>query len=277
VAIIVGLLVAVSFGSGDFLGGLASRQANTITVLAIAQLAAVAGATIVALVAGGPLTGSVVLLGVGAGALNVTALGCLYHGLAIGQIGEVAPVAAVVSAVIPVTWGLAIGERPPAMALVGGALAVVAAGLITLDRDEQLGTHMGRALLLAVAAGFGFGTSFILFASSAHHSGFWPVLTARLAAVVGVGIVAVVSRAPMSPPPRPRNRAVCAGLLDVLATTLLLVAVRLGLVTVVAPVAALAPAFTVLWAWWYLRERVSRVQIGGLVVALIGLGLIATS
>ncbi len=276
-AIIVGLLVAVSFGSGDFLGGLASRQATTITVLAIAQLAAVAGATIVALVAGGPLTGSVVLLGMGAGALNVTALGCLYHGLAIGQIGEVAPVAAVVSAVIPVTWGLAIGERPPNAALVGGALAVVAAGLITLDRDEQLGKHMGRALLLAVAAGVGFGTSFILFASSAHHSGFWPVLTARLAAVVGVGIVVVVSRAPMSPPPRPRNRAICAGLLDVLATTLLLVAVRHGLVTVVAPVAALAPAFTVLWAWWYLRERVSRVQIGGLVVALTGLVLIATS
>jgi drug/metabolite transporter (DMT)-like permease len=277
VAIIVGLLVAASFGSGDFLGGLASREANTITVLATAQLVALMGATIVALVAGGPLTGSVVLLGIGAGTLNVVALGCLYQGLAIGQIGEVAPVAAVVSAVIPVCWGLAIGERPPALALVGGALAVVAAALITLERDEQLGMRMGRAVLLALSAGVGFGTSFILFADASHHSGFWPVLTARVAAVVGVGIVVVASRAPRSLPTRPRVRAIGAGFLDVLATSLLLVAVRLGLVAVVAPVAALAPAFTVLGAWWYLREKASWVQVGGLALALTGLVLIATS
>jgi drug/metabolite transporter (DMT)-like permease len=259
VAIIVGLLVAASFGSGDFLGGLASREGNTVTVLATAQLAALVGATVVALVAGGPLPGSVVLFGIGAGVLSVTALGCLYQGLAIGQIGEVAPVAAVVSAVIPVVWGLTTGERPPALALVGGALAVVAAGLITLERDEQ------------------FGTSFILFAASSHHSAFWPVLTARVAAVVCVGVVVLASRAPKSLPSRPRIRAIGAGLLDVLATALLLVAVRLGLVAVVAPVAALAPAFTVLGAWWYLRERASWVQGGGLVLALIGLVLIATA
>ncbi len=276
-AIFVGILVAAAFGSGDFLGGLASRQANTITVLALAQFTALAGAIVVALVAGGPLAGSVVLLGIGAGTLNVIALGCLYQGLAIGQIGEVAPVAAVVSATIPVAWGLAVGERPPALALVGGAMAVVAAALITLERDERHGIRMGRALMLAVSAGVGFGTSFILFADASHHSGFWPVLTARAAAVIGVGIVVTASRAPRSLPRRPRLQAVGAGLLDVLATTLLLVAVRLGLVAVVAPVAALAPAFTVFGAWWYLRERASRVQIGGLVLALAGLVLIAAS
>ncbi len=276
-AIVVGLLVAVSFGSGDFLGGLASRESNTVTVLAIAQVAAVTGAIVVAFVAGGPLTESVVLLGIGAGALNVTALGCLYQALAIGQIGEVAPVAAVVSSIIPVGWGLAIGERPPVLALMGGSLAIVAAGLITLEKDERNGIRVGRALVLAFAAGVGFGTAFILFASASHHSGFWPVLTARLAAVVGVGLVVIASRAPRSLPSRPRLLAVGAGLLDVLATVLLLVAVRLGLVATVAPVAALAPAFTVLGAWWYLRERASRLQVFGVGLALLGLVLIATS
>ncbi len=276
-AIVVGLLVAASFGSGDFLGGLASRESNTLTVLGIAQVAAVIGAIVVAFVAGGPLSESVVLLGIGAGALNVTALGCLYQGLAIGQIGEVAPVAAVVSAIIPVTWGLAAGERPPALALLGGSLAVVAAGLITLERDERNGIRVGRAHILALAAGVGFGTAFILFASASHHSGFWPVLTARLAAVVGIGLVVLASRAPRSLPPRPRLLAIGAGLLDVLATALLLVAVRLGLVATVAPVAALAPAFTVLGAWWYLREKASKVQVFGIALALMGLVLIATA
>ncbi len=276
-AVLVGLLVAASFGSGDFLGGLASRQGSTLTVLAFAQATALVGAVVVALAAGGPLTASVAWLGAGAGALNVLALGCLYQGLAIGQIGEVAPVAAVVGAVIPVVWGLAVGERPPVTALVGGGLAVAAAGLISLERDERRGLREGRALLLALAAGVGFGTSFILFADASHHSGFWPVLSARLAAAVGVGVVVAVTRAPRSLPLRPRRQAIVAGGLDVLATTLLLVAVRLGLVAVVAPVAALAPAVTVLGAWWFLQERASRVQVVGFGLALTGLVLIATA
>ena len=276
-AILVGILVAAGFGSGDFLGGLASRQGSTLTVLALAQVAALVGAMAVALAVGGPLTASAAWLGAGAGALSVTALGCLYQGLAIGQIGEVAPVAAVVGAVIPVVWGLAIGERPPAVALVGGAMAVVAAGMISLEREERRGLREGRALWLALAAGVGFGSSFILFADASHHSGFWPVLTGRMAAVVGVGLVVAFSGASLRLPVRPRWLAVGAGILDVVATTLLLVAVRKGLVAVVAPVAALAPAFTVLGAWWFLRERASVIQKAGLGLALVGLALIATA
>lgn len=274
-AILVGLLVAASFGSGDLLGGLASRRGSTLTVLAFAQLTALVGAIVVALAAGGPVTAVVVWLGATAGVLNVLALACLYQGLAIGQIGEVAPVAAVVGAVIPVAWALATGERPAALALVGSALAVVAGGLISLDRDARRGGREGR--VLALAAGVGFGTSFILFAEASHHSGFWPVLTGRVAAVLGVGVVFVAARAPRSLPSLPRWQAVGAGLLDVVATTLLLVAVRHGLVAEVAPVAALAPAFTVLGAWWFLHERASRVQAAGFGLAVAGLVLIATA
>ena len=67
-----------------------------------------------------------------------------------------------------------------------------------------------------------------------------------------------------------------AGVLDITATTLLLIAVRGGLTATVAPVAALAPAFTVGHARWYLHEKSSRLQLVGLGVALVGLALIAT-
>ena len=42
-AVLLGVLVAASFGSGDFLGGRASRRAPTLTVLMVAQATAVAG------------------------------------------------------------------------------------------------------------------------------------------------------------------------------------------------------------------------------------------
>jgi uncharacterized membrane protein len=74
---------------------------------------------------------------------------------------------------------------------------------------------------------------------------------------------------------RERRMAMLAGLLDVTATALLLLAVREGLTAVVAPVAALGPAFTVIWAWAVLREPIARIQLVGLVTALIGLVMIA--
>jgi drug/metabolite transporter (DMT)-like permease len=274
-SLLLGLLVAASFGSGDFLGGLASRRASTLAVLGLAQACALIGGVVVAVVAGGDPGGSDFAFGALAGALNVVALGCLYQGLAIGQIGVVAPVAAVIGAVIPVGWGLATGERPSALAWVGVGLAIVAGALISRERDETATEHAARSLLLAVGAGLGFGLSFIFYASTSDDSGFWPVLAARIASVVIVGVVVMITRTQLTMPRAPAGQAMSAGVLDVAASTLLLVAVRNGLTATVAPVASLAPGFTVAHAHWYLHEKASRTQVVGLMIALVGLALIA--
>ena len=64
--------------------------------------------------------------------------------------------------------------------------------------------------------------------------------------------------------------AIGAGVFDVTATALLLIAIRDGLVALVAPVAALGPAFTVMWAWLLLREPVGRVQLVGIAIGITG-------
>ena len=131
--------------------------------------------------------------------------------------------------------------------------------------------------MLALLAGVGFGFSFVCYGNTRDASEFWPVLSGRIGAVTAVVLVAVVLRISPALPRTPRLQAVAAGLLDVGATALLLVAVRNGLFATVAPVAALAPAFTVGHAWWHLRQRPSTIQIAGLVIALTGLVLIAVS
>jgi drug/metabolite transporter (DMT)-like permease len=276
-SLLLGLVVAASFGSGDFLGGLASTRAKTIAVLVTVQICALLGALVVAAIAGGDPHAGDFALGALAGVLNVGALGCLYQGLAIGRAGVVAPIAAVVGAVVPVVWGLASGENPANAALVGVVLAVVAGGLISFERGEQPGHDTGgrAALALALVAGVGFGFSFVCYGNTRDASEFWPVLSGRVGAVVAVALVAAALRISPALPGTARIQAVAAGLLDVGATALLLVAVRDGLFATVAPVAALAPAFTVFHAWWYLRQRPSAVQIAGLVIALSGLVLIA--
>src|SRR6478752_4686588 len=100
-AVLLGVLVAASFGAGDFLGGRASRRAPTLTVLLVAQATAVLGAVVVCLFVSARVA-----------PVNIVGIGLLYHGLSIGRMGVVAPLTALVASVLPVAWGVAHGERP---------------------------------------------------------------------------------------------------------------------------------------------------------------------
>ena len=66
-----------------------------------------------------------------------------------------------------------------------------------------------------------------------------------------------------------------AGVGDVLANALYLLAIRAGLLSVVAPIAALYPASTVLLALALDRERLRAVQLAGLGLAATALVLTA--
>jgi drug/metabolite transporter (DMT)-like permease len=277
VGIIVGLMAAAGFGSGDFLGGRASREASTVAVLFVAQVCAALGALVLAFAFSGDPIGRDIAYGAVAGLVNATGLGLLYRGLAIGRMGIVAPIAAVVGAVIPVAWGLLTGEQPGDVVIAGVVVAVLAGALISREHDEPGGAATSPAVLVALGAGVGFGTSFVLFAHTGDASGLWPVLAARVLAVVGAAaaIAFTARRTVVRIPARPARIAAVAGVCDVGATALLIAAIRNDLAVVVAPVAALGPGFTVLWAWTVLREPISRVQVVGLVLALVGLALIA--
>lgn len=278
-AVVLGLLVAGAYGSGDFLGGRASHSSSTAGVLMVSQASAAIGAVAVTFAFSGIVTGHDLVFGALAGAFNVLALGSLYQGLSTGRMSLVAPITAVVGSIFPISWGIVEGERPSAVVIVGVIAAVGAGALIGIAHTSEQTEGARVAVLLAIGAGLGFGTSFILFAQTAHESGNWPVLTARMSAitVVGVGIAVLSRRQPIRfPQGRDRWVALVAGGCDVAGTTLLLLAVRHGLIVVVAPVAALGPAFTVLLAWWILKEHIGRLQFTGLLIALPALMLIAT-
>jgi len=278
-AVALGVLIAAAFGSGDFAGGRASSSVPTPVVLAVAQACSVAGAAVLVVVVPGDVVARDLLIGTLAGVVNVTGLGLLYSALARHAAAVVAPVAAVVGSLVPVLWGFLQGERPSPVVLAGIAAAMVAAGLVSLGpSEERLG--MARGAAEAVAAGVALGSSLVLFSETGRASGQWPVLSARAGALVAVVVaVAVLSLSSVGrvrlPHGRPLALAVTAGAFDVTATALLVYAVRRELLSVVAPIASLAPAFTVVLAWLLTHERVNAVQRAGLVVAVAGLALIA--
>jgi drug/metabolite transporter (DMT)-like permease len=281
VSALLGLLVAFAFGSGDFFGGRAAREASTVAVLFVGQVVAVAGAFVVASAVGADVAPADVGYGVAAGVTNGAGLGLLYHGLAHARVSVVAPLTAVVAALVPVTWALARGERPGGVVLAGAACAVVAGALVAREPAVEAYGGAGRVpgVPVALAAGALLGTSLVFFAETSEASGFWPVVAARgatlLAVTVVLAVMAVAAAGVAFPAGTGLRLALAAGALDLAATTLLLVSVRRGLLVVVAPLAALAPAFTVGWARLVFGEPIARVQAIGLGLGLVGLVLVA--
>src|ERR1700681_51082 len=192
-AVLLGVLVAASFGSGDFLGGRASRRAPTLTVLTVAQAVAVAGAIVVCVFVGARVSTHDIAFGALAGCVNIVGLGLLYQGLAVGRMGVVAPLTAVVASVVPVAWGIGKGERPSVVVMVGAVLALVAAALIARQaKESRVDIALPSGIAWSVGAGACLGTSLIFYVQTSPTSGLWPVLAARIAAFALVALALVV-------------------------------------------------------------------------------------
>lgn len=278
-AVLLGVIVALSFGTADFLGGRASRTATTVAVLFLGMLVAVSGAFVVAGFVDGEVTKTDLAYGAIAGSVNVIGLGLLYYGLAHYRVGVVAPLCAVMGSLVPATWGVVQGERPSTVVFAGAAFAIVAAGLIAREAEEHADDpNRTRSIVLALAAGAMLGSSLIFYSETGEDSGMLPIVSGRVAGLtlVSVALVVLVTRSNVRfPQGSARRYALATGALDVAATVLLLVAVRRGFLVVVAPLASLAPAFTVVFAFVFLHEKIARVQLAGLLLGALGLVLVA--
>lgn len=280
-AVFLGLAVAASYGAADFFGGLASKRATSWSVVLLAQYVGLAFLTLLLLAdRDASPTGGDLLLGVAASSVGVVGVGLLYLGLARGPMGVVAPITAVGSAVVPVAWGLVSGERPAVLALAGVGLALVAVVLVARTTDDgtvPATTRIARStLVVAVAAGLAFGMVFVLLSHTGDDSGFWPLLSGRLASTTALLVVLAVLGRHLVPGGDTRPIVVLAGVFDVGANALFLLASREGLLSLVSVLSSLYPAVTVVLARAVLHERLLRHQLAGLALALLGVALIAS-
>ena len=291
-AILLGVLVAASIGSGDFLSGLAARRIRTPVVVALSQLWGLAPLAIYIAATDRTLPPAWdQWLGTFAGLGLVVGICCLVRGLATGRMSVVAPTTAAVGAVVGVAYGFIIGERPSAMAVVGVALAIVAVVLIAHVAEHHASdvgtpqahsrdTVAGRAreMGLAVAAGLTLGAVQVFLAAASDDAGMWPIATSRVTSGCLAGAF-VLARVRIDGRPARLTaadvRLVGAyALLDTLGICLLIEAFRQGHVSLVVPVASLFPAATVLWARLILKDRMNRGQLVGFGLAIAGLVLI---
>jgi drug/metabolite transporter (DMT)-like permease len=280
VAALLALMASLIWGSSDFVGGVVSRRLRPLLVVGLAHGAAVIALLVVAAVtasfgaAPGYLPWAIAAGLIGAGGLTA-----FYQALATGTMGVVAPIAST-GAILPVIVGLAGGESPSALQLAGIGVAVI--GVVLASGPELSSGVAGRrrTLALAAASALSFGSVLICLDRGSAHNVVMTLLVMRVASVTVVSCALTAyllrSRAAVQRPGlRDLGIAAFIGWTDAGANGLYGLATRQGLVSVVAVLASLYPAVTVLLARVVHDERLRGVQATGVAFTLCGVVLLA--
>jgi drug/metabolite transporter (DMT)-like permease len=313
--IVLALGSALAYGVSDFTGGVLSKRAHVFTVILISQLVSCALLLLALPVWAGSFSGDALGWGAAAGVMGVSGAALLYRGLAIGRMGVVAPITAVLAAAIPLTFGLITGERPGSVALIGVIVGLVAVVLISMspepvseggDTSRESGESGGargpggarehhghqkhrvpqaiarealsrpaRGIAEAVGAGVGFGLFFILLERTPTDSGLWPLVGTRISMLAAVGLLVAIGSASLRPPTGTGQVLILLGVTNLGADLLFLLATRSGLLSLVAVITSLYPAATVALARVLLNERMVRQQLIGVALAAVSVTLIA--
>ncbi len=245
-------------------------------MLFISQPPTLALIVAVVIVRGTPFRpGPWIVAGVFAGLIGLIGLAAIYRAMAIGVVGVVSTIAAT-GPVVPVLFGLGLGERPSPLQLAGMALVLGGVALLAFDRRP---TQPGRRLVpgagLALVAALAFGLFLVAIRFASRPDAVWGVLATRAGSVSALLLLglALRSRIKFRPPDLPALFAV--GALDVGADVFFAFATTIGLLSVVSILSSLYPVATVVLARIVLDERMAHLQQVGIGLALAGVVLIS--
>jgi drug/metabolite transporter (DMT)-like permease len=231
-----------------------------------------------AAVVGGTLSTPAVVWGLLCGVSQAFGVWWFYAALGSGPISVVSPLTAVLVAGVPVSVGLAWGERPGLIAGIGTVLALIAVVLVSreaTDEDEQPHRFTAKVAWLTVGSGLAFGLNFVLIHQAPVEAHLWPLFFARVSATGVVLLVAAFTGNFHAPRGLPLKLAVAAALLDTGANVAMLLALQASMLSLASVLMALYPAATVLLAIVVLRERVTRWQVVGMMLALAAVAMIS--
>jgi drug/metabolite transporter (DMT)-like permease len=200
----------------------------------------------------------------------------LYYSLARGQMSIAAPISALFAALLPVLVSALTQGLPTLLQFTGFGLALSAVWLIS-QGDAAHRFHLDRLsdLRLPLLAGLGFGSYFILmdYATEGVSSTLWPMIASRIAGTLMLLVFVLAQRQGFGVPRAAWGVVIVNGLLDVGGNFFYILALRAGRLDISAVLSSLYPGATVILAWVFLKERISRPQWVGIFIALVAIAL----
>ncbi len=269
---ILALSAAAAWGAGDFTGGLAARRVGPLRTVLISYSIGLLVLVTAALARLERLPPPADLLWGGlAGLSGMVGIGFLLRGFTIGRMGIVAPVSGVLAAAIPVLFAALTEGLPRDLQLVGFGVGL--AGIWLLSRREPLAGRPA-GLGMALLAGLGFGTFFILLDQVGQGAVLWPLVAGRVSACALLAGIAIFTRRPGIAARLPLGLLALAGVLDAGGNLFFLLAIQGGRLDVGAVLGSFYPAVTAGLAWLVTGETLASLQRIGVALAVLAIVLI---
>ena len=209
----------------------------------------------------------IVIDGITAGLSGLTGLICFYAALSSGRMGIVSPISSL-GVMLPLFIGLAQGEKPSVVQMIGIAAALV--GIVLASGPEVRGGASPRPVLLAFCAAVTFGLAIYFMARGAEADPIMTIVTMRITQVTVLALVALTLRSVGGLVAQDLPMLAVIGLTDALANLLFTGAAALGLLSITAVLGSLYPMVTVVLAWWLNRERLAHIQYWGIGATMLG-------
>jgi drug/metabolite transporter (DMT)-like permease len=272
-SIFFGLTSAVIWGAGDFTGGMASRKTGVYRTVVYAEIIGASLLLVVALIVRQPIPAwNIWVLSLVAGAFGTTGLLLLYYSMTKGMMSIAAPVSALLAALLPVIIGSFTESLPTLLTFVGFAFALAAIWLISQSKDgvKDILSHIAD-LRLPLLAGIGFGFYFVLIHAATRTDLLWPMTASRLGGVIILVLYMTVRRETWKVEENAWSMIALNGILDIGGNLFFVLAGQVGRLDISAVLSSLYPGSTVILAWIFLKERLSRTQWIGIAAAMIAI------
>jgi uncharacterized membrane protein len=261
------------WGASDFLGGVGARRANAFLFTAIVHISGLLAMATLALITRAPLPQrSSLVWALLAGSVGGSALALFYRSLAKGNMGLVAPVAAVLGAAIPTLATAFVDGFPSSRHVFGFILAGI--GVWLISRSEG-GAGRPEGLGMAVLAGVGFAGFYLCIHQAGNASALWVAACSRSASLLVTGTIVLFGRHLRAIPAPVLGLAMVCGVLDITGSVVFIRASQIGRLDDAVVLSSLYPAITVLLARIFLHEHFSRARTIGMVAALAAVPMIA--
>ena len=277
--VVLGFATSLVYGFADFFGAIASRKIKAVTVTFVAGVSGLSFLLALSIFMGADFSQEAIFWGVLAGVASAAAMSALYASLAIGPISILSPLSAVVSALVPMLVGFAQGDRFSIWGLLALTAILVAIFLVGFVPGNDVRLPSAKGLILGTAAGVGIGIVLICLDQAPADSGLASVILLRGVAATLLGAFTLImflrsrqAASQVSKPPRVPLKlwfaVFLAGLFDSSANVFFLLASRIGSLSVVSVLTALYPLGTIILARIFLKEKIAKTQMIGILIAI---------
>jgi len=294
-SVVLALAGSVFYGVSDFFGGLSTRRLKVVPATTIIHIFATLTLLITMLFVTVRFEPGAYLWGGIAGVSAIIGLLTFYAALADGPMSLVAPLIAVIGAVVPVAFAVITGERLPVQAWAAIVLALISALLVSITRADAQARVRPRTVVVGIVSGISLGSALIALDRAPESAGLATAVVEIVVGLAAILLLLVLTRlsptfrrffvqfdhqpegGPVGSVSRARMLAAVGGVLVGASNAFVLLALQAGSLAVVSVLVSLYPLSTIVLARITLHERVSRIQLLGMVLALVASVMLALS